>query len=178
MTELAMEIRDIDGPGRQLVGVVMPYNETTYLVAGGERVRRGAFRRSGHHKASKVPLLENHKQDVVMGWSSSWDDGETGLVGTFTINAGDIGDRFLENLRNGYMGGLSVGFQPVQADRAPDGVREIREAKLHEVSTVGIPAYDGAKILAVRKATDITALFGPRPEVNLDPVPPIGYRSL
>ena len=84
----------------------------------------------------------------------TFDDGDDGLVGMFGINEGDRGDQMLDDLRHGYYGGMSVGFQPLVVTRGADGVREIREAKLMEVSVVGMPAYEGAAIIAVRDARE------------------------
>ena len=110
-----------------------------------------------------------------MGVSRSFEDGDAGLVGTFAIVEGDKGDALLEDLRHGLLGGMSVGFQPLVATRGDDGAREIREAKLVEVSVVGHPAYDGAGILAVRRAQliqeDLLAPFLNPPVVNLEPIP-------
>ena len=41
----------MDDAERRIVGVVAPYDETTYLVPdpGGERIMRGAFKRSIDH---------------------------------------------------------------------------------------------------------------------------------
>jgi HK97 family phage prohead protease len=63
-----------------------------------------------------------------------------------------IGDETLEEIRDGYLPGMSVGFRNVQVRRGEDGVREVVEAALIEVSLVTIPAYDGARVLAVRDA--------------------------
>jgi len=174
MTELAMEIRAVTETERTIVGVVAPYDETTYRVPGGERIRRNAFARSIHLRGHKIPLYVNHQHDAVMGWSRSFEDGPDGLVGTFAVNAGARGDSFLEDLRNGYMGGLSVCFTTVHAERAADGVTELTEARLEEVSAVGMPAYEGAALLSVRAAVPVE--FPPRPEVNLQPIPPLVYR--
>lgn len=65
------------------------------------------------------------------------------------------------------------------AHRSADGAREIAEAKLVEVSLVAIPAYEGSGLLAVRNAQsldDLLAPFANRPDVNLSPMPHIGYR--
>jgi len=73
---------------------------------------------------------------------------------------------------------LSVGFQALTATRGADGVREVKEGRLVEVSVVALPAYAGAAVLAVRNAQDLDALLAPflnRPQVNLDPVAPLGY---
>ena len=75
---------------------------------------RGAFKRSIDHDRGakkKLPLLDNHKNHYVMGEAVSWDDTDEGLIGTFAVYEGKKGDDFLEDLRHGYMRGLSVGFQ-------------------------------------------------------------------
>lgn len=175
--QLAMEIRSVDTSERTLVGVVAPYDQTTYLVAdpGGERIARGAFSKSIRQRADKVPLHDNHGTQRRMGISKSFEDGDDGLVGTFLIYEGDKGDELLADLRHGYLGGMSVGFQPLVATRGDDGAKEIREAKLVEVSVVGHPAYEGAGILAVRRAQlvqeDLLAPFRNPPAVNLEPIP-------
>jgi uncharacterized protein len=178
MDELAMELRSVDVDERQVIGVIAPYDEVTYLSPdpNGERILRGAFKKSISQRATKVPLYRNHDHEHAMGYSRRFTDGPDGLVATFGINAGDKGDAFLEDLRNGYMAGLSAGFTVLGANRGADGVRQIREAKLIECSAVGLPAYEGAALLSVRNAQDLDELLAPfrnRPEVNLAPVPPI-----
>jgi len=171
--QLAMEIRSVQVEERTLVGVVAPYDQTSYLVPdpAGERIIRGAFAKSIRQRADKIPLHDNHGTQRRMGISRSFEDGDDGLVGTFAVYEGDRGDALLDDLRHGYLGGMSVGFQPLVATRGADGAREIREAKLVEVSVVGHPAYEGAALLAVRAAVAIPDLFPPRPEVNLEPIP-------
>ena len=172
MNNLAMEIRSVDAPERVLVGVVAPYDEISYLTPdpAGERIMRGAFKKSIAQRADKVALMDNHAATRRMGISRSFEDGPEGLVGTFAIYEGSRGDALLEDLRHGYLGGMSVGLQPLQVTRGSDGVREVREAKLIEVSVVGHPAYEGAGLLAVRAAVPAAELFPPRPEVNLEPI--------
>lgn len=153
------------------------------MLAGdpaGEVMVPGVFRRSIEHRQDKVPLLVNHNRERVLGYSQRFDDTDAELVGQFRVNEGDEGDRLLDDLQRRYYSGLSVGFVPVKVDRGRDGVRELREAKLVEVSLVGIPAYEGAAVLAVRNAQDLDALLAPflaKPSVNLDPIPPIMYRA-
>lgn len=175
--ELPMEIRAVTE--RIMVGVVAPYDEITYLSPdpNGERIMRGAFKRSiAHHAQRGIPLLRNHQLDRVMGRSVKFTETPEGLIGEFKINDGDDGDRLLEDISHGYLAGLSVGFQPLERTRGTDGVREVRQARLHEVSAIGVPAYEGAAMLAVRAARPVAWTMPPRPEVNLDPLPPILYR--
>lgn len=181
MDKLAMEIRTTDESQRLIIGIAVPYDETTYRVPGGERVIRGAFKRSIQHKADKIPLAVAHDPKMVMGWSQEWEETAEGLQGSFRVNDGAKGDQILEDVRNGYYPSMSVGFEATRAGvhRAPDGVREIREAKLVEVSLCGIPAYDGAAVLAVRTAQSLDELLAPFqniPKWDLDPLPPLVYR--
>ena len=86
------------------------------------------------------------------------------------------GDELLSDCRNGYLDSMSVGFQPITVNRGADGVREVKEARLLEVSMTAIPAYAGAALLAVRNAQsldDMLAPFRNRPDVNLAPIPPM-----
>jgi Escherichia/Staphylococcus phage prohead protease len=179
---LAMELRDVRESERLLIGVVAPYDELTYLAPDpmGERIVCGAFARSIDHRGDKIPILRAHDRSKRMGRSRSFVESREGLVGHFEINPGDEGDLFLAQCRDGYYGGLSAGFVPMgRPERAPDGARLVREAKLVEVSAVGVPAYEGAGLLAVREAQDLDALLAPfraRPDVNLAPLPPLAYR--
>jgi phage head maturation protease len=58
-------------------------------------------------------------------------------------------------------GGLSVGFVPLQVRTGDDGAREVVKARLFHVSLVDEPAYDDARVLAVRNAPsdDVQALL-------------------
>ena len=72
---------------------------------------------------------------------------------------------------------LSIGFRAVRAQRGADGVREIVEAELGEVTLLPTGAYDGARVLEVRAPTfgpaDLAAWFAahPVPQVNRAPLP-------
>lgn len=183
MNELRMAVRAVDTSERMIVGVAAPYGEVSELAGdpAGERIMAGTFRRSIEHRADRIPLLANHGRDRVLGYSVGFDDGADGLVGRFRINEGADGDRALEDVQHGYYAGMSVGYVELKVGRGADGVREVREGKLVEVSLVGIPAYEGAAVLAVRNAQDVDALLAPfrnRPDVNLAPIPPLAYRSI
>lgn len=179
--QLSMEVRALQEDQRTIVGIAVPYDATTYRVPGGEVVKRGAFLRSIQHRAGKIPLCRAHDPNHVMGYSTGFAEGDDGLEGTFIVNDGSMGDALLADVRNGYLPAMSVCFEAVQGGihRGADGVREVREAKLVEVSLVGIPAYEGAAVLAVRSAQDMDALLAPFqniPKWDLAPLPALRYR--
>jgi len=182
MEHLPMELRAVDAPARLIEGVVVPYDEVSYLTPNpeGERVRRRAFSRSIADRGDRIPLMRAHDHEVVYGRSVGFTEGDGGLVGEFRVNEGDRGDALLAEIRQGYLGSLSVGFQVVRSERDSEGVLEILEGRLHEVSVVGLPAYAGASMMSVRSAQDLEDLLAPfkvpRPDVDLSPIPPIWGR--
>lgn len=181
MSELAMEVRGVDTDGRTLTGVVAPYDEVSYLTRdpAGERIIRGAFRRSiDHHtKGKKIRLFVGHEeQRAAVGHAVEWIDSADGLSARFVLGPGRRSDEALEDLDNDNFGGLSVAFVPVKAGRGADGVREVREGQLVGVSLVGVPAYAGSRIVARRGVEDLDALLAPfanRPVVDLSPIPAV-----
>lgn len=181
MELLGMELRDVRPSERLVIGLVAPYDETSYLTPNpaGERINRGAFAKTLRQRSGAIPLLRNHETAVSMGTSRSFAETPEGLLGEFVVHEGERGDALLEDARNGYLGAMSAGFLPLVHRAGSDGAREVAEAKLVEVSLVALPAYESAGILSVRSAQSREAMLAPfraRPDVNLAPLPPFGYR--
>ena len=175
MNHLAMEIRRIDPSERVVLGVAAPYDEVSYLTPdpAGEVMLRGLFKRSLHHRADRIPLLRNHDTSITLGWSTRFTETDSGLEALFKVNEGEPGDALLADAHNRYLTGMSVGYHPIKVTRGAGGVQQVAEARLVEVSLVGIPAYEGAAMLAVRNAQDLPALLAPfvnRPAVDLTPI--------
>jgi Escherichia/Staphylococcus phage prohead protease len=177
MNELPMSLRSVDPETRLITGVVAPYDAVSYLAGdpAGERVIRGAFTKSIKERGGKIPLCVAHNHAAPIGISRSWNDDDDGLTGVFYVKPGDRGDEALYDAREGILSDMSVGFHalPGRQTRDAEGVLEIREAKLGEVSLVIYGAYTGARVLAVRSAQDLDQLLAPfqnRPDVNLSPI--------
>lgn len=175
MSELEMSLRSVDIDQRLITGIVSPYDEISYMTPdpSGERIMRDAFTKSLKERATKIPLCRAHNHAHALGMSREWLDSPDGLTATFHVRKSALGDEALEECRDGYLTGMSVGFMPVRQARDRAGVREVREARLMEVSLVVIPAYDGARVLAVRAAepAELLALFPPVPvQIDLSPI--------
>lgn len=176
---LSLRAADVDLAGRTIFGTVAPYNAVSYLVPDprGERIMRGAFTKSMRERSDRVPLFRHHDHSRAVGMSREWTDSDHGLAAAFGIRTGPMGDEVLEEARDGYLTGLSVGFRELRGGAGRDGVHEVREAALVEVSVTAIPAYDGTA-LAVRSAqtpeeiaAEVERLLGPAPAVDLSPLP-------
>ena len=177
-TDLAMELRSVNVDTREIEGAVQVWAETSYLTPdpSGERIMRGAFAKSIAERGTRIPLCLAHNHERAVGMSKRWAEDASMLSAVFGVRPGELGDQALEDARDGYLPGLSVGFLPIKQTRAADRVIEVREAKLFEVSLVLIGAYDGSRVLAVRNAQSLDDLLAPfrnPPVVDLSPVPPI-----
>jgi HK97 family phage prohead protease len=174
---LSMSIRAVDTTARTVSGIVAPYDEISYLTPEpkGERIMRGAFKRSARERASKVLLFREHDHTHPVGRAVSFSDSDEGLQGDFAIRSSELGDAALADIADGYLPQMSVGFKAIQSRRAADGAAEIVEAMLVEVSLVAIGAYEGARVLAVRGA-HIPWLEPADLEVNFAPLLPAWMR--
>jgi HK97 family phage prohead protease len=183
MSELAtfgLELRAAEGgDGRTLTGIAIPYGEVTMhsghpSAAGGERFAAGAFKRTLAHRSGSLPkLFRNHAHDTAIGVATAMSDTAGGVVASWRIADTPAGNAALQEFREGVLDSLSVGFRAVR-ETMVDGVREIREAHLLEVSLVALPAYAGAMVMSVRRYDPALVTLPPRPDIDPDWVPRLG----
>lgn len=146
--------------GRTIYGRVVPYGtETTVNDGFGAYVevfRYGAFAKSVRERGDRIKLIVNHDKigSLPIGVSTSFTETRQGLDGEFRVSDTAAGNDTLTLVRDGAADSFSVGFVPVlpgPRDPVPrSGVVERVEAKLLEVSVVGFPAYEDARIAGVR----------------------------
>lgn len=175
ITVLPLELRYAnDNDDHYLEGLCVPYGRTT-MKAGqprGERFLPGAFASVAKIAARKVRLVDSHLDgpgNHPVGVGVDLAEHADGLHGRFRFYATVEGRAARERaLEDGIYEGLSVGFVATGERRGSDGAREITAAQLHHVALVQEPAYDDAKVLAVRAAAtpDVTALLERRWSVS------------
>ena len=172
MSELAMELRAVDVEEGVLEGIVVPYDETSFMAGdgAGERVLRGAFTKSAREQAGRLKLFRDHDHARPVGVARRINVRHPdGLWAEFKLGDGDRYADVRDELSQGLLTDLSMGFRSVQERRGTDGAREITEAQLFEVSLVPIGAYPGARVLALRGATAQDLLDG----LHAPPPPPV-----
>ena len=149
----------------ELHGRAVPYGVWTDVGWYEESIRAGAFRKSIRESARSLPLLLWHDNESwPIGVVKSWQDGDDGLDGVWTLDDDERAQRAAKLARDGFLTGLSVGFRPmltgshwefVDEDAWTRGERdrvERSEARLLETSLTPTPAYAGAAVSLVRSA--------------------------
>lgn len=146
---------EVRADGRTLCGICVPYDSPTDI--GGrftEVFKRGAFNKTIKENMTKVKFLGMHEaRSLPLGRATLLKDDASGLYGEFHVSKTRAGDEVLELVRDGALDSFSIGFSPISARDKWSSDRsyvERYEVRLHEVSVVTFPAYDGAKILALR----------------------------
>lgn len=139
-----------------LEGICVPYGQVSYLTehARGERFTRGAFAKTIAARSGKIRLKSLHSEAMPVGVAAELREEDEGLFGRFRLYDTPEGRAARERAQDGVYGGLSIEFRPIVEERAKDGVTEVREAALHAVALELDPAYEGARVLAVRSAKD------------------------
>lgn len=144
---------------RLLTAVVVPYGETSRMVPypQGERFIAGAFRQSAAAKTGArrpVLLFRAHDHSRAIGKAEAWRDSDSHLEGDFRIATGLLGDQIIDEVQQGLLPQVSVGFRAIRQRRGADGAREVLEAAILEASLAPLGAYEGAEVMALRTPAD------------------------
>ena len=141
--------------GRTLCGVAVPFGVPTDVGGYVESFSRGSFTRTISERGpGRVKVLAQHSSGVnPIGRATVLREDPQGLYAELRISKTQAGDEALELIRDGALDGLSIGFQPVRESQDPrTGVVHRTEVRLHEISIVNWPAYDGARVAHVRSS--------------------------
>lgn len=130
----------------------------------GDRVERGAFRRSLLRRGvAGVRMLWQHDPARPIGvWTRLAEDA-VGLFAEGRLALGSAAGReAFALLRAGAVDGLSIGFQTRRAHPVRDGLarRQLVEVDLWEISVVTFPMQEAARVSETRAATPLRDLHG------------------
>jgi hypothetical protein len=149
----------IRGDGRTVYGLAVPFDKEATVNDGfgayREVFRAGAFARSiNAGAAQRVKFYTNHghrQNRLPIGKALSLREDPAGLIGEFYVSDTRDGNEALNLVRDGVLDSFSVGFAKVKERADKSGLVERTEVKLHEVSLVAHPAYEGAYVAGVRQ---------------------------
>lgn len=125
------------------------------LDLGYDIVAKGAFQKTlKEHKAQgTMPLMFwMHQPDQVPGVWHVMEEDSKGLYVEGELVETTLGKDVNVLLEKKAVRGMSIGYQTVDADFKEDGVRVLKEVKLHEVSIVSLAMNPLAQVEALKAA--------------------------
>ena len=121
-------------------------------------IRKGAYKKTIEENGRRVKYLYQHDMDKPLGKMVHLEENEKGLVFEAQIAKTRLGEDVIELIKAGVICENSVGILPIQKEMV-DGIRNITEVKLFEVSAVTLAANDQAMIMDVKGNIDQTKLL-------------------
>ncbi|MEO6580969.1 MAG: HK97 family phage prohead protease [Sphingomicrobium sp.] len=116
---------------------------------GGDVVRGGAFAGS-LAKAREVPLLWQHRPGAPIGKIEHLSEDSRGLRVIAALGSGETARKAEALLASKKLDGLSFGYR-VRESGQKDGLRELVELELIEISLVATPMQNQARVHAVEE---------------------------
>lgn len=150
------EVRQDDDGRRHLVGIVVPWHGRYEMKPGTfERFSRTAFDKSVREHGDDISLYEQHETRSTMpiGRAVTWENTNDGLIADFRMHRTARAEEIVNLAEDQAVTGLSVGFIPVRNRTDQEGDHTVitrLEARLDHVGFVTNPAYNDARIVAVR----------------------------
>lgn len=137
--------------------IVVPWESEALVPHEGRMIRelftRGAF--AGiERRANRIRANRDHQLERTVGRALTFHDREDGLHAEVRIARTPLGDETLELADEGVLD-ASAGFLPMPGGDSwheRRSLRRISKAWLGHIALTPDPAYDGARVLAVRSA--------------------------
>lgn len=155
MRRRSYEVRAIaDDDGRTITGLAVPFDTETEIIPGfREKIARGAI-----NLGTMPALFYRHSEPI--GVITAMSEQPDGLMIEARVSDTALGRDAATLARDGAIKSLSIGFfeREYTDSTTEDGatLRTQTAIDLREVSLVPVPAYEDAKITAVRESTNPT----------------------
>ena len=133
-------------PSRTITGIAVPWDVVANLSndVGPVKFLKGSISVDG----PMPKLLEFHDDTRVIGRVTERVSSDEGLMFSATLSKTRAADDAMALLADGSISAVSIGAIPLKFKRV-DGVMEVSEARMIELSLVSFPAYADAEIQSV-----------------------------
>ncbi len=159
---------------RTITGLAVPWNRVARNGDKRWRFERGAIK---YAAVNRVKLLRDHDNAQAIGKAIALTDTEEGLVATFKVSPGRLGDEALALAADGVLDGLSIGVEWRDEDYGPDplnpGCFVVQQAALREVSLTAVPAFDDSRLPSVRASDQAEVEIPVMPEEKKTETAPV-----
>ena len=120
----------------------------------GDTILPGAYKRTLKGRKRPILMRWQHFGPVIGKWTDARED-EKGLWVEGELTPGhSLAADVYASMKHGAVNGLSIGYVPVKANERPDGIRELKEIELVEISIVEEPADNSARVAAIKSVLD------------------------
>ena len=140
------ELLDADEKAGVIKGYASVFDN---IDSDNDIIRKGSYRKTISENGQRVKYLYQHDMDKPLGKMSMLEEDDKGLIFESKIAKTTLGKDVIELIKSGVITENSVGILPIQKEMV-DGVRNITEVKLYEISAVTLAANDQAVIMDVK----------------------------
>ncbi|MEO7889173.1 MAG: HK97 family phage prohead protease [Vicinamibacterales bacterium] len=156
-------IKAVDSVARTFEGIAAAYS----LDLGGDVIQPGAFAKTlayWREKSTAIPLINQHNYydgiHDVLGSMIDAEERPEGLWAKFEVDDGPDGEKLMRHIEKKRINGLSIGYEiPAGgAEVDKDGIRQLSEIRLREVSAVIWPMNPDATIdsASIKSASEMS----------------------
>lgn len=155
-------LTNVSFPQREIEMIVMPYETETIVERDGrmvhEIINRGAF--DGiERRANRIRVNRDHQRERTVGRAISFQTShQDGLIGRVRIAKTPLGDETLQLAEEEILD-ASAGFLPFPGGEQWETRNRVRMRKcwLGHIAMTPDPAYEGARVLAVRSSSTVAS---------------------
>lgn len=146
-----MNLADIDDAN----GIVKGYGSYFGNIdSDNDIIVNGAYSKTLKENGHRVRYVNQHRIDQPLGKFSELGENDQGLYFVAQIPKTRMGEDMLILMKSGVITENSVGIVPIVKSMRPDGVRELKEVKLYEISAVTLAANPMAMITDAKGEID------------------------
>lgn len=147
--QTSIGIDDID----EANGIVSGYGSIFGNIdSDNDIILQGAYAKTLMENGSRVRYCNQHRIDQPLGKFTELGEDSTGLKFVAEVPKTRLGEDVLLLMKNGVITENSVGIMPIVKNYRQDGVRELKEVKLYEISCVTLAANPMALITDAKGA--------------------------
>lgn len=144
----------------------------------GTRTIKGSFKKS-LKESMPIPMLWNHNPDEVIGqWESGYEDAKglfvKGYLNKDIARAAEV----YSNYKKKILKGLSIGARLIKGEDSEDGIYDLKELALMEISPVTFAANPEAMVEMVRSAENYHKLNSENEEILINKIVELGIKEL
>lgn len=156
MKELKTLPIEFDAKGVRNDGSFEGYASTfNNIDSGFDVVMPGAFTKSLNERpAGKVKMLWQHDQTQPIGiWKTAIEDGRGLFVKGKILKEVQKGAEAFALMKEGVIDSMSIGYKTLESDYTKNGVRQLKELGLMEISLVTFPMNEQATVTGLKNVS-------------------------